>query len=737
MISVEPSESSDLPLGSSPKISLASARSVLAALYDGAVLMTLDLCVIDHNVSYAAMTGLRARRLKEQVDLGRSAFELIAETTGEDRRAVESCIREKKGVHLAEREVENIQGMRALAWLSFVPVLDDAGEVVAIMQILRDVSGDAQAQAKLKELLALMKARAEDLERAVARRTAELSAALEDVTRLSRTDPLTGLLNRRAFSEMAAQAIALAKRHDRCLAIMMCDLDHFKKVNDHHGHSIGDQVLQAVAETLGTNVRESDAVARFGGEEFVVMLTETSRDAVMEIAQRFNSALRKLPICSIIPDAERPQTISIGVALFPEHGADLDQLLIAADGAMYVAKQGGRDQAVLYDASLAAAIEATAEAPKRLLLIEGDQRRGEARARELGVSYDVVFAPSAAFALTLASHSQFDVVVCDERVQGVDGLEILRETLKALPGALRILMVETEDFYFAVRATNYARVDHFILRTEAGEKLAVAIEDGMARREVIRAQIVAERSLIRSIHIAGGRVVQSIVTDRSIDFAFQPIVSSETGDCFSYEALCRPQCMPRIGPAELFETAVRSGDIWRLGRLGRDILASRIPLLPEDIPLFVNLHPAEIEDPMLLEEQDPLRPYANRIVFEITERASILDFDDFRNRLNHLKSLGYRFAVDDLGAGYASLSSVALLEPDFLKIDMSITRDLRRDTPRYGLVRRIVEFANDHALQVVAEGIETTEQADAAREIGSHFLQGYLLGRPARIAMTP
>jgi len=80
------------------------------------------------------------------------------------------------------------------------------------------------------------------------------------------------------------------------------------------------------------------------------------------------------------------------------------------------------------------------------------------------------------------------------------------------------------------------------------------------------------------------------------------------------------------------------------------------------------------------------------------------------------------------------LSSVALLEPDFLKIDMSITRDLRRDTPRYGLLKRIVQFANDHALRVIAEGIESTDQADAAREIGSHFLQGYLMGRPARVS---
>jgi diguanylate cyclase (GGDEF)-like protein/PAS domain S-box-containing protein len=706
-----------------------AARSVVAGLYDAAVLMTPDLCVVEHNPAYAAMTGMRTRTLREKVEAGTRAFDLVQEAHGEDFAAVRTCLVERRSVHLAEREVQPAQGKKSIAWLSFLPVMDREGNIAAVIQILRDVTADARAQAKLKELLALMKARAEDLERAVERRTRELTAALEDVTRLSRTDPLTGLLNRRAFTDLANQALALAKRHDRCVAFLMCDLDFFKKVNDSHGHQVGDALLLATAESLANNVRESDAVARFGGEEFVVMLTETDRAAVPDIARRFNALIRKIPICDVIPAAARPQTISIGVAIYPEHGANLDQLLIAADAAMYAAKQSGRDRSVVYDRSLAATAEAPETGQKRVLVIDGDQRRLEQRILSLRGCYDVVGAPTPEFAAMLVAHSHFDVIVCEE----FDGaVEVLRKTLRDAPGALRILVVETQDFFFALRATNSARVDHFLLRSEA-DTLAVVIEDGLARREAVREEMVAERTLVRSAHVAGARIVESVIAMRAIDFAFQPLMNADQ-QCFGYEALCRPQTLHSLGPAELFETAVRSGDIWRLGRLAREVIASRLPMLPAGATVFINLHPAEIEDPMLFSPDDSLRPFAHRIVFEITERASIIDFDHFRGKLAALKSFGYRFAVDDLGAGYASLSSVALLEPDFLKIDMSIIRNLEPNTPRYGLVKRIVEFANDQRLRVVAEGIETKDEAQSAREIGCHLMQGYLFGRPARIA---
>jgi diguanylate cyclase (GGDEF)-like protein len=347
-------ESTDLPSAASQdrsqlQLPVTSARSVMHAMYDAAVLMTPDLRVLDYNAAYTSLCGIRPRQLKQRLQLGASAFELLSESSGADREAAAACFREKRGVHLAEREVHDQGGRKTLAWLSFLPVLDDLHDVVAIMEIVRDVSGDAQAQAKLKELLASTKARAEDLERAVELRTLELTAALEQVTRLSRTDALTGLLNRRAMTELAEKAVALANRHHRCLAVLMCDLDHFKRVNDEHGHQGGDRILQAVADALAANVRDTDAVSRFGGEEFVVLLTETSPDAIMTVAQRLNESIRAIRVPEIIPECPRRQTISIGVAVLPDHAMTFDGLLAAADSALYSAKQSGRDRAVFHD----------------------------------------------------------------------------------------------------------------------------------------------------------------------------------------------------------------------------------------------------------------------------------------------------------------------------------------------------------------------------------------------------
>jgi len=141
--------------------------------------------------------------------------------------------------------------------------------------------------------------------------------------------------------------------------------------------------------------------------------------------------------------------------------------------------------------------------------------------------------------------------------------------------------------------------------------------------------------------------------------------------------------------------------------------------------------PDELVNPETL-ANTPLTRYADRIVFEITERVRISGLEALRFKIKSLRRLGFRFAIDDLGAGYASLNAVALLEPDFIKIDGVIIRGMTRASPRAKLVRRIVEFANDADIRVIAESVETAAEAEFAHELGCHYLQGYYLGRPQR-----
>jgi EAL domain-containing protein (putative c-di-GMP-specific phosphodiesterase class I) len=154
--------------------------------------------------------------------------------------------------------------------------------------------------------------------------------------------------------------------------------------------------------------------------------------------------------------------------------------------------------------------------------------------------------------------------------------------------------------------------------------------------------------------------------------------------------------------------------------------------LPGDV--FVNLHPSDLMDDTLLAPDAPLSRYAPRVVLEVTERASLERVAELSSRVQRLRGLGYRLAVDDLGAGYAGLASFAALTPEIVKLDMALIRGLDKDPVKRKLVESIGRLCVDLGIQVVAEGIETEEERQAAVASGCGMLQGFLIGRPARLA---
>jgi diguanylate cyclase (GGDEF)-like protein len=162
----------------------------------------------------------------------------------------------------------------------------------------------------------------------------------------ARTDPKTGLLNATAWQREADAEVVRAQRTSSPLALLLIDVDHFKRVNDGHGHLIGDEVLRALAAELRQQVRESDVVGRFGGEEFTVLLPRTDAADARGIAERLRASARRMSVAAA--DARIQVTVSIGVALLGQHGRDLFELLAAADVALYKAKDAGRDQVHVY-----------------------------------------------------------------------------------------------------------------------------------------------------------------------------------------------------------------------------------------------------------------------------------------------------------------------------------------------------------------------------------------------------
>jgi diguanylate cyclase (GGDEF)-like protein len=175
----------------------------------------------------------------------------------------------------------------------------------------------------------------------------KLGETLEALRRLATRDQLTGLLNRREFDRILEEERERALRFGHTLALIMVDIDHFKAVNDAHGHPVGDVVLREVARHLGAQVRTVDRVARFGGEEFGIILMHTDRAAAMEVAVRVCSTIARAPIQAGASLALKI-TVSAGVAVLPGDAANEVELVSAADKALYAAKAGGRNRAVNY-----------------------------------------------------------------------------------------------------------------------------------------------------------------------------------------------------------------------------------------------------------------------------------------------------------------------------------------------------------------------------------------------------
>jgi two-component system cell cycle response regulator len=174
---------------------------------------------------------------------------------------------------------------------------------------------------------------------AVSLANARMVQALET---MATTDGLTGLLNKRAMLDQAEQKVRAAARFGRQLSVLVTDIDHFKRVNDTYGHDVGDKVIKGLGQVLLRHKRATDVVARFGGEEFVVLCEQTDPQGAMLLAERIREELQKTVFTS--DNGEFSVTCSIGITTFPEGGADWDALFKSADEALYVSKNSGRNR---------------------------------------------------------------------------------------------------------------------------------------------------------------------------------------------------------------------------------------------------------------------------------------------------------------------------------------------------------------------------------------------------------
>ena len=218
---------------------------------------------------------------------------------------------------------------------------------------------------------------------------------------------------------------------------------------------------------------------------------------------------------------------------------------------------------------------------------------------------------------------------------------------------------------------------------------------------------------------------------KSFSMAFQPIVGALRHDVIAYEALLRPQSPQFSNPGIMLDAAERLHRLDRLGRAIRARVARDAQTAPFAGLLFVNLHALDLTDQSLASPYAPLARFRDRVVFEVTERASLAGIPHLKMRISQLREMGYRLAIDDLGAGHMRMSDFTLLDTDFVKLDMSLVRALDRNPIKQRLVAAISALCHDQGIRVVGEGVETAEERRILIELGCDLLQGFFIAKPA------
>ncbi|MEC8640170.1 MAG: EAL domain-containing protein [Pseudomonadota bacterium] len=410
-------------------------------------------------------------------------------------------------------------------------------------------------------------------------------------------DVLTGLPNRNMLTFQIEKQLAGSIRDDRLVALMFMDLDDFKKVNDSHGHDVGDKLLKAAAMRISKPIRESDIASRFGGDEFVILLSNIeSKKHVDTVAKKLIEEFKE-PI--IVDGVTFYVSISIGIAITNHSRATPVELLRHADIAMYEAKAKKGAEYRVYDATM--------------------------------------------------------------------NLKVMQK-------------VELES--------------------EA--------------REALR--------------------------DNQFSLALQPQIEMHTGRLVGFEALLRWQHPKKgnISPADFIPLLENTSfmlelDYWVITRstyLIRELKNSGY----SDVKMAINLSAGQFLDPSLpefLQQQIIKNDIApDQVCLELTETVLVSDIKRATTIMQNIRDMGCMLAIDDFGTGYSSLSYLKSLPADYIKIDRSFVANIASSADDRNIVHSTISMVRNMGMQVVAEGIETSEQYELLCHFDCNLGQGYLISRP-------
>ena len=377
-----------------------------------------------------------------------------------------------------------------------------------------------------------------------------------------------------------------------------------------------------------------------------------------------------------------------------------------------------------------ASSEITREDRGCVLLLDDDLSvlRSYARALERA-GFIVVRRSSGADVTHVLGHGAFDAVVTDIAMPGMDGTEVLRMVRERDPDLPVILMTGSGDLRTAAKAVELQAMRYLIKPIDM-DVLIATVGDAVQLHQSASSNRRALERVDRAVsehRELGRRFERGLSMARLVH---QPIVRWRERSVYAHEALVRTGEPSLANPITLIAAAESLSRLPDLGRVIRRTAAERLRTGPAGACSFVNLHPFDLADEDLYSASSPLSSVAPQVVLEITECASLDGTEDLPDRLERLRKMGFRIAIDDLGAGYASLSAFAHLAPHVVKLDKSLTTGVENDSTKQKLISSLTQLCHELRILVVGEGVETPVQRDCLTEFGCDLLQGYLFARP-------
>jgi EAL domain-containing protein (putative c-di-GMP-specific phosphodiesterase class I) len=334
-------------------------------------------------------------------------------------------------------------------------------------------------------------------------------------------------------------------------------------------------------------------------------------------------------------------------------------------------------------------------------------------------------------AVELLASRRFDAILSDIAMPQMDGIGLLRAVREHDLDVPIVLVTGSPSLETALKAVEYGALRYLRKPIEAPEVVAT-VEQAVRLGRMARLKREALELIGDTTKQLGDRAGLEVSFGRALAglwMAYQPIIHYAERRVVAFEALVRSSEPMLPHPGVLIDAAQRLNRLWDLGRAVRSHVATTIA--PSKIEqVFVNLHPRDLLDDDTFSGESALGRIATRVVLEITERAPLEDVKDLQMRIERLRKMGFRIAIDDIGAGYAGLASIAQLEPEVMKIDMALIRNIDREPTKQKLVAAIASLCREMGVLVIAEGIETAAERDTVAGLGCELLQGYLFARP-------